>query len=93
MQLRNVRYTCDIPTDKGLQMKTVFTHGGANTFKGAKTKSHIQVDQQESGKKLFTVTYGLAQKKGLSYTQAAHKLGEVLFHHLACESALDNDGE
>ena len=73
-------------------MKTVFTHGGANTFKGAKTKSYIQVDQAESGKKLFTVTYGLQQKKGLTYAQAAKELGEVLFHHLACESILDNDG-
>jgi hypothetical protein len=73
-------------------MKTVFQYGGKNPFKNAKTDSFIQVDQGESKEALFTVTYGLRQKSNLTYEQAAHDLGECLFHHLACESVLNNEG-
>ena len=73
-------------------MKTVFTYGGANPFKGAKTAHYIQVDQAESRGRLFTVTYGLQQKKGLTYSQACTEIGAVLLHHLCCEDIASNEG-
>ncbi len=48
----------------------------------------IKVEQQ--GVDRFTVSYGLQVKKGLDYVRAAKELGECIFHHLACESLLDN---
>lgn len=74
-------------------MKTVFKFGGANPYKGAKAEALIQVDQSAGRGKRFTVTYGLQRKTMLSYADAARELGECIFHHLACESLLDNDGE
>lgn len=71
----------------------VFTFGGPNTFKGAKTKNYIQVDQQESKKRLFTVTYGLQQKSGLTYSQACTEIGAVILHHQCCEGIASNEGE
>lgn len=74
-------------------MKTVFQFGGRNPFKGAKSAALIQVDQSEAKCKLFTVTYGLQRKTMLTYADAARELGECIFHHLACDGMLDNDGE
>ena len=73
-------------------MKTVFQFGGNNPFKGAKTSAYIQLDQNESRDKRFTVTYGLQQDKNLTYSQACSKLGEALLHHACCEGLADNDG-
>lgn len=73
-------------------MKTVFTYGGTNPFANAKTKHLIQADQSESGKKLFTVTYGLQVKSGLTYSQACTEIGAVILHHLCCEGIADNEG-
>lgn len=51
----------------------------------------IKVEQRgENGH--FRVTYGLQVKDGLTYAQAAHELGECIFHWLACEGKLGNDG-
>lgn len=74
-------------------MKTVFQFGGANPYKGAKSKALIQVDQYAGRGKRFTVTYGLQRKTDLNYADAARELGECIFHHLACDGMLDNDGE
>jgi len=37
----------------------------------------------------FQVTYGLQVHKGLSYSDAAHRLGCCILHALACEGKLD----
>lgn len=66
-------------------MKTVFVYG-------TESESLIQVEQFEGGRKLFRVTYGHQQKAGLTYAQAAKELGECIFHQLACEGELANDG-
>jgi hypothetical protein len=73
-------------------MKTLFEHGGPNTFNGAKSRSMIQLDQTECKRGLFTVTYGLQQKRGLGYRDAAKELGECILHMLACKGDLNNDG-
>ena len=52
----------------------------------------IVLKQSESGKKLFTVTYGLQITKDLSYSEACTELGQCILHALACESKLDNEG-
>lgn len=70
-------------------MKTVFEFGGPNVFKRAGDKSWIHVDQTEEG--VFTVTYGLQQKTGLDYAQAAKELGECIFHYLVCEGLIEGD--
>ena len=73
-------------------MRTCFQYGGANPFKGAKTEALIQLDQQTSGRELFTVTYGLQRRAGLTYAAAARELGECILHHLCCESNASNEG-
>jgi hypothetical protein len=73
-------------------MKTIFECGGPNRFKGAKTKSLIQVDQQTSGRKLFTLTYGLERKEGLTYAQACAAIGQAILHWQCCEGIADNTG-
>lgn len=75
------------------KQKTCFEFGGANFFTGAKTKSLIQLDQDQNKRGLFTVTYGLQQKAGLTYGQASRELGECLMHHAACNGDLNNQGE
>lgn len=49
----------------------------------------IRVDMLASGK--FKVTYGQQVRSGLSYGQAAHDLGECIFHALQCDGKLDRD--
>jgi hypothetical protein len=73
-------------------MQTVFTSGGPNPFKGAKTQHLIQADQSESGKRLFTVTYGLQQKKGLTYAQACTEIGAAILHDACCQGNASNEG-
>lgn len=73
-------------------MITCFEHGGPNPFSGAKSRSLIQLDQDESGRKLFTVTYGLQRKSGLTYSQACRELGEVILHSLCCDGKASNEG-
>lgn len=73
-------------------MKTVFTYGGNNPY-NKKAKALIEVKQREDKDALFTLSYGIETRDGLTYSQAAKLLGEYLFHHLACESILNNDGK
>lgn len=66
-------------------MKTVYS-----------TDSHaypIKVEQSESKAGLFRVTYGLQVKSNLTYAQAAKEFGKCMFHALACEGRLNNDGK
>lgn len=74
-------------------MKTCFETGGPNPYPGAKTASLITLEQSESGKQLFRVTYGLHVDNGLTYAEAAKALGECILHHLCCESLVSNEGE
>lgn len=74
-------------------MQTVFEFGGVNPFKDAATKSLITLEQKATKSALFVVTYGLQRKTNLTYAQASKELGECIFHHLACEGMLDNEGE
>lgn len=73
-------------------MKTVFEFGGTNFFDGAKSKSLIQADQQASGKQLFTVTYGLQRKTGLTYEQACKEIGACILHLQCCNGIASNEG-
>lgn len=73
-------------------MKKVFGYGGENPFLGAKSEDLIQVDQSDGRGKLFTVTYGLQRKEGLTYAQAAKELGECIFHLEACNGKIDGTG-
>jgi hypothetical protein len=73
-------------------MKTVFECGGSNPFKDAKTKSMISVQQSESGRRLFTVTYGLQQDKGLTYSQACDYIGRAILHDACCNGDASNEG-
>ena len=52
----------------------------------------IKVEQEENRKARFRITYGLQVKPYLTYRQAAHELGECIFHALACEGRLNNEG-
>ena len=70
-------------------MQTIFTWG-APAYGSPQT---IKVEQSQSKAALFRVTYGKQIKSGLTYAQAAKELGECLFHALACESKLNNEGE
>ena len=71
--------------------KTVFTMGGQNPFNG-RAGALIEVTQDQNRAALFTVAYGLQVHSGLTYARAAKELGENIFHHLACESILNNEG-
>jgi hypothetical protein len=51
----------------------------------------IKVEQNARGK--FRVTYGREVRDGLGYGQAAHELGECMFHALACDGKLDNEAD
>lgn len=73
-------------------MKTVFEWGGPNHFNGAKSRSLIQVDQSESGDRLFRVTYGLQVKTGLTYEQACREIGIAILHYQCCEGIASNEG-
>jgi hypothetical protein len=50
----------------------------------------IELTQQRRDQ--FTVQYGRQFDHGLTYAQAAAKLGEAIMHALACEGKLDNGG-
>lgn len=52
----------------------------------------IKVEQHEDRNKLFRVTYGKQVMPNLTYHEAATELGFSLFHALACEGKLDNEG-
>ena len=72
-------------------MKTVFTFGGSNPWNN-KAQALIELKQSDSKQALFTLSYGAQVDSGLTYSRAAKLLGESIFHHLACESELNNDG-
>lgn len=71
--------------------RTVFTYGGKNPFEAAITEHMIQVDQNDQGSKLFTVTYGLQVKRGLTYAKACTEIGAAILHYLSCEGVVDNE--
>ena len=73
-------------------MKIVFTAGGLNPFKNAKTSEMMTVKQSESGKMLFTVIYGLQVKAGLTYEQCCSELGGCILHMQCCEGLASNEG-
>ena len=72
-------------------MKIVFTHGGNNPW-NSKATALIELKQAETKQALFTLTYGAQVDTGLTYSRAAKLLGESMFHYMACESQLNNDG-
>jgi hypothetical protein len=53
----------------------------------------LRVDQHEGKGKLFRVTYGKQVKDKLTYTEGAREFGLCLFHALACDGLLDNEGD
>lgn len=55
---------------------------------GSGAAAGVRVHQ--TGIDRFAVLYGLQERKGLNYAQAAHEFGECVFHALACDSKLDN---
>jgi hypothetical protein len=65
-----------------------FTHGPANTFKGAKSKRLIEL--QQTGFDKFTVVYGLQVKTDLDYSDACTELGSCIMHYQSCEGTIDN---
>lgn len=76
-----------------MKTKTVFEFGGNNPFRGAKNKSFIQVDQDLNRRALFTVSYGLQRKTGLTYAECCAELGACVLHLLSCDGIVNNDGE
>lgn len=73
-------------------MKTVFTYGGPNPYLPTRA-ALIELRQSEDTNGRFILTYGCEVAPGLTYAQGAKKLGEAIFHHLACESILNNQGD
>lgn len=64
---------------------------GSNLERDMKEITRIgEVTLFQSGPDDFTVQYGKQVRGGLNYCNAAHQLGECLFHQLACDSKLDN---
>ncbi|CAB5224308.1 hypothetical protein UFOVP393_53 [uncultured Caudovirales phage] len=53
----------------------------------------LRLDQSEGKGKLFRVTYGKQVKDQLTYTEGAREFGLCLFHALACDGLLDNEGD
>lgn len=51
---------------------------------------HSGVKVEQTGIDRFTVTYGQQVIAGLDYKHAAEEFGYCVFHHLACQSLLDN---
>lgn len=52
----------------------------------------VRIEQRgENGR--FRITYGLQVKDGLTYADAAREFGECVFHALACEGRLGNQGK
>lgn len=52
----------------------------------------VTLTQSGAGGKLFTVTYGAQVERGLTYSEACKSFGKCVFHALACEGLLDNEG-
>lgn len=73
-------------------MKTVFTYGGSNPY-APKLPALITLQQFEQDPERFTLTYGIMVTEHMTYTDAAHKLGEAILHHLAFESVLVGGAE
>lgn len=45
---------------------------------------------EQINRNCFRVTYGKQVDDGLTYTEAAAKLGQAIMHYLACLDKLDN---
>lgn len=71
----------------------VFQTEELNPFVTATTERLVTVTQDVSPLTLFTVTYGLQVKPGLSYAEAAKELGECLLHAANCDGLIDAKGE
>ena len=52
----------------------------------------IRIEQSESGMRLFKVTYGKQVRSQLTYADAAREFGQCMFHAMACDGLLDNNG-
>jgi hypothetical protein len=48
------------------------------------------VIRQRKGSKMYSVQYGAEIHSGMTYQQAATKLGECLMHALACNGAISD---
>ena len=72
-------------------MKTVFEFGGVNFFRDAKYPALITALQSESGRRLFTVAYGLQVKQGLTYEQACREIGICVLHLQCCNGIASNE--
>lgn len=53
----------------------------------------IKLEQKETKRAPFRVTYGLQVDDGLTYAEACSKLGEALLHALACDGLCSNEGD
>jgi hypothetical protein len=53
----------------------------------------IKIEQHEDTRALFRVSYGAQVRDNLTYIEAAKEYGLCVFHALACEGKLTNDGE
>jgi hypothetical protein len=49
--------------------------------------------EQRGQNGLFRVTYGAQIKDGLTYAAAAKEYGQCVFHALACNGSLGNQGD
>lgn len=53
----------------------------------------IKIEQHEDTRALFRVSYGSQVRDNLTYAEAAKEYGLCVFHALACDGELTNDGE
>ncbi len=53
----------------------------------------IKIEQHETKSALFRVSYGQDVIDNLTYKTAALEYGLFVFHALACDGLLDNEGE
>lgn len=53
----------------------------------------LKIEQREDRRGRFRITYGAQVRDDLSYVEAAHEYGECLFHALACDGVLNNEGD
>lgn len=53
----------------------------------------IIVEQAQNKTALFTVTYWLQVMTGLTYIEAMTAFGKCVFHVLACNGQLNNEGK
>jgi hypothetical protein len=52
----------------------------------------VKIEQRgENG--LFRITYGKQVRENLTYADACHEFGECVFHALACDGKLGNNGK